>query len=255
MKAIHFVSLLILTLFYSCGGKSADPVEAPKLEKFELTYFDGGGMIDMSERIFISDTLCYWQYHRYGRETLVNYQLSKEEMNALTEFLIEHHYDEIESDKKGFVADRGGSVISIKQESGVLELNNNGSFFIGEKWLSDYNAIKDYIYDLNETKVEALKIDVMVKLDESLFSSPNTITCDFNGRKVFESIEGDLNHSFQAKAYPGLNELTVFSLMTDSIDVNGKNAVELQQNLFVECAQDQQITVGMVDGKIVEIKD
>lgn len=249
MNITRTLALTLMGWMISCSVENKVTEESQRIEKFELTFYHEGGMLPISERIFISDSICYWQYLRYNRETIVNYDLNEDDMQTLSNVLVDHHFDEIQSSRKGHVMDRGGTVISIKQESGVHELNNNGSFFVEEEWLADFKAIKEFIYEMNQTEVERKKVPISVELDESLFGPKKRIKCVFNSEPAFESNSEDVLRSFETRAHIGLNELTVYSFANDSTS-NPNQKADLQQNLFVNCAENSVISVGLVAGKI-----
>lgn len=238
---MKFSALFLTVGFFvlsACSTNIADDAAQPKLNNFEVTYYSGGGMLPVTQRIFISDSLCYWEYDRYNRETIVRWNISPDEMSALANVLERHKYNEITTTKKNGVMDRGGEVISVKDESGVVELNNNGRFFIEEEWLDDFNAIGKYIYQLNSSKVNASKMDVQVTVDQSLISSDRIVRCDFNHEKVFDSDSASYSNPFNAKAYVGLNEVTVFTYFRDSLGYYGNEVVDQQQNLFINFIPD-----------------
>jgi len=90
-------------LFYSCALKAGDKNKIPvgdfpdiSPSDLEITYSENGGMLNISERLFISKDSCFYEKNKYGNIARVDFNLSDSSLDSVYDAIRENKFDEIE---------------------------------------------------------------------------------------------------------------------------------------------------------------
>ena len=261
--SIFFSCCVALGLLLSCKSTSdsVDDQESSQFSPatFEISYYNGGGMLPMSENVLISSNESHWKYFRYGKEILVNWDTSPEELKELYGFLKKHNYSKIVSKSEGEVFDRGGLRVTIKNGEETIEIDNSGSNFIEEKWSADYKAIKQHLDDFVNTKVYHKKLNISMASSSTILSLQEKyeISVFVDGEKGMDSESREVSASPTFKVFEGVNKVDIRAFYRDSIGTYG-NKVSFQQDMiFLEATKaTRSLFLDFVDGKFtVKFRD
>ncbi len=135
-------------------------------EKLSIVLTMNGGMQLYTKEIYISYDSCKYTVNRYGTIQQVNYQLSKDEINELYQYLINQQIGKIKSNYKP-VYDRGGYTISIIADGKQVFVDNSGAKFIKKKYLVNFDNIVDTLIYINKKATEQFKINVYFDIDSA----------------------------------------------------------------------------------------
>jgi len=257
-KFAFFIFLLIIMAQISCKTSSNSSEEKNTTEfsasTFEINYFEGGGMIPESRNVLISKEVSYWKFFRYGKETVVNWNTSEDELKELYQFLKKHNYSKIACEKKGQVYDRGGMTVNIKNGTSEVEINNSGSFFIEEKWLEDYKAIKKKLTDFMNTKVYHKKLNVRMSSSAQILELQHKyeISVHVDGEMGMDSESRQTGASPTFKVFEGLNKIDIRAFYRDSTGDYGNKVSYQQDMIFLEATKaTRTLFLDFVGGKFV----
>lgn len=92
---MNFIIALSL-LFLSCALKTEDKNKIPndfpdkRPSDFAIIYSESGGMLNISERIFISKDSCFYEKNKYSNIARVNFNLRVSSLDSLYNVVCEN---------------------------------------------------------------------------------------------------------------------------------------------------------------------
>ena len=202
-----------------------------KAENLVIKLNEGGGMLPIWYKTYISKDSAYWLYDRYGYETIVRWVPSKGELDELYDKLKSDKFDKIKSDCEGQVYDRGGISIEIEVNSKEYKINNSGNCFIQEKYLESYNSVLGAIVSYEQRKVKEQFIQIPLEVSNSLINSGYDVEIEINnGRSSFIPSFDTL--VYNGNFYPGPNEFIIKLNYKDSTNYYGSPENYVYEQMF-----------------------
>ena len=247
--------LLFLTACPEPSGDDNDSENNSELpdsfEKLSISMYDGGGMLPVSFKTEINNDSAYWQYRRYGNETIINWTPTEKELNDLYSELKANDMNLIKADCGGEVFDRGGLSIKFVIDGTSYDVDNSGNCFIQEKWKEKYHNI-----------VTALTKYRTDKVNEQMLSKPIEVTDAFlncgydpeiqvvSSEHIFIPSKDTVTRS--SELYPGINEFIVRLNYKDSTDYYGSPANFAYEQFFDTVYTDsKKILIDWKDEKVL----
>jgi hypothetical protein len=189
--------LLSLLFLYSCNLKSEDnkivndvfPETRPP--NFKIIYNQNGGMLNISESVYISADSCSFEKNKYGNTVRVNFMLDSRQIDSLYTKLRENKFNEIETYNKT-VYDRGGSTVSVTVGDTVLVKSNSGFSFIQNEWADEYSNISGVTYALAQAEWNKKSRDFIIIVANSLKDKNGYVMFDNNN--VFDGKDDRITH-------------------------------------------------------------
>ncbi len=198
--------LLTLFFFHSCNLKSdwdkhfrnVFPENRPS--DVVIIYSENGGMLNISEKIFISQDSCYYEKNKYGNIVKVDFILNAKELDSLYNIVRKNKFNEIETYSKT-VYDRGGSFVSVMFGDTDFIKSNSGFSFIEKDWIEEYSNISGIINSTAQNAWNKKSRDFVVIVDNSLKDESGYIMFDnfriFDGADVHFDDNGEMTDTLK----------------------------------------------------------
>lgn len=168
----------------SCSNVSAkkDFFPEKRPSDFTVIYNSHGGMLRISEKIYISADSSYFEKDRYGMKVRLNFNVSNGMLDDLYDVLKKNRFNEIEifSEK---VYDRGGNSVRVISNDSIILVNNSGIIFIDKDWVNEYSAITAAIMKISDNAWNEKARDFKIIVDKSLNDENGYVM--FDEYKVF----------------------------------------------------------------------
>ena len=254
-----FCIILILTSCKTNASSNQENNDDFDAATFVISSYEGGGMIPVDEKVLISKEESHWIYNRYGKETVVSWNTSEEELKTLYQFFKKHNYSKIESRSEGEVFDRGGLTINIEMSGTETEINNSGSYFISEKWMDDYKAIKKKLNDFVNTKIYENKLRVAMSTTVNVQEAIDLyeISVFVDEEKGLDTESNEINPAPTFQVFEGWNKINIRAFYRDSTGAYSGKVSYQQDQIFLKATKNtQSLVLDYVNGKfVVEFKD
>ena len=220
-------------------------------DKFVIRLSDGGGMLPISEDIYISKDTAHWTYLRYRNETVISWIPTKEEIDSLYTTFKENKIDQIKSDCEGEVFDRGGTRIDIDINQNDYRLDNSGNCFVMDKWADNYKAVSSAIRKYTTRKVNAQMLEIVISPSDSLLLANYNLTLVVNDEHIF-TYDGEKPSEKTIKMYPGANQFYMQFFYKDSVNSYGTPITFKSDQLFIDVTdKTHKVVVDFSAGKFV----
>ena len=263
MKYLAIILLLSIGLV-NCGGPQGDEKgeEGSGLtlpdnpEKIEITYHDGGGMMDLSSSAYISLDSCTWDYRRNGHEKHLTFSATETEVRDLYQVFYLSEFQLIESKSEGEVYDRGGVGITLQADDVFYDIDNSGSNFIETEWKDNWQDVSNAITEFVRKKQDDYLVECFVKIDESILSLEQPFNVGIDGAPLYNSDEDlfsdeDKENGFKVFELAGATELDLNLYYSDSLDTYGGKMSQLWiSEGFNFSADNNVITFYLEDGRL-----
>ena len=229
----------ILLLLSACSGTQEEGTDGnsggdlpEKAEKIKVTWGDGGGMLDLSTQIYISNDSCSWNYRKNGYEKHIGFEVSESELNGLYKVFVDNEFNKIKARSEGEVYDRGGVGISLDVDGEFYRADNSGSNFIEADWTENWRNVSSAITSLADSKMEEKKFEARVLLDESILELNYPMNVSVDGPILYTSDDGPMNpnqraEGFKVQLLEGPTEIDVYLFYPDSLNSYGGKATYL----------------------------
>ncbi|MEO8666749.1 MAG: hypothetical protein ABI462_14755 [Ignavibacteria bacterium] len=185
---MNFIILTLLFL-YSCnlklaGNKTTDDVFPEKRPSdFTIVYSENGGMLDISETMFISKDSCYYEKNKYRNIVRVDFRLSDAALDSIYDEVVKNKFNEIETYSKK-VYDRGGNSISVSFGDTNFRVSNSGFSFIEKDWTEEYKSVMETVSRYAESEWEKKSSEFLITIENSVNDRVGYIM--FDNFKVFD---------------------------------------------------------------------
>jgi hypothetical protein len=203
-----FLFLVLFSLSACQPPESQLPAERPA--DFSLSYSSSGGMLPIGENLTLTAGTSTYEYYDHGNTTLVEFELTEQELNDLYQWLRQNRFDLIET-RSEQVFDRGGESISINWGTTHYNVSNSGLSFIEEDWQEEWGNVLGAVTDLMQRKLEEQRVVYTIVLDRSL--TGETVSIYLNNGPVFSGVvenADDLDAiTFPQQQLPGVARLVV----------------------------------------------
>jgi hypothetical protein len=255
--ALPFFLLLLTACPEAEGENSANSNDLPaSAEGFIFTWYNGGGMINMSYNAYVCGDSAYWLYDRNGYETILRWNPSKDDIDKFYGDLRDQEFNKITSNCDNEVYDRGGDSYGIEVDGKEYEINNSGNCFIDEKWRSNYTKLNEIMNAYLNQEIEKQMLPIDVVAGENLINSEYLVKIDLeNGFGGFNANKDTSRMNYNL--YPGYNQISVQMFFKDSTNYYGTPATFAYESLFLEVnAATKSVWIDRVDNKFtIEAKD
>ncbi len=193
LKSSSFLGLAILLNSCGEGGDSVDyssDSDLPETFKtLEIEWGEGGGMEYRSESIMLYPDSGRWELNDEGHIKSVLFQISKEEINGIYDWLRKNRFDRIESEDRGHVDDRGGIHIYATVDGERYGAGESGGTFIKDEYLENWGNVSDSIHRFAMSKVNAQYQHRTVFFDPSMMDTTYYLYFDLEGEIFYNQPE------------------------------------------------------------------
>lgn len=240
MKRLIFI-LPLAFLLTACPDSTIDEDltgEKPEgtAENIEIRLSVDGGMMPVTESIYISRDSAYWSLWRSQHTTKINWTPTKEQIDNIYEVMVNNHYSEIKSDCEGEVFDRGGTDIYFTVDGEKHEIRNSQNCFIKEKWGSSYAAINKAIRSHADEEIAKQMFEIQVDPQANLINSGYLLTLNINNEVVYK-YDGDAPAPRDMAVYPGYNEVYLQLFYKDSTTSYGSPKTYISGQEYINITQ------------------
>jgi hypothetical protein len=226
----NYFFLLIIYSGISCNASKL-PVQMPVDLKIEL--YDGGGMMDISESIYISAESSYIEYNHYRAINKVYIPVSKKELEQLYRTFVENKFDHI-STYESETYDRGGTTIYLRWKDNDIDISNSGSTYIENSDEDNYNNIVDSIYKLVNSKVEIQKQNLSIVLDKNITDLNKIISYSIDESLSYNSERDGIIAKNEIKILKGEHHLEMYLTNNTQPSYNRKNHASLHSKINID---------------------
>lgn len=262
MKKIALVGLILMN--FSCsestvGGANEPGKDSDLPEKYSslvIRWNDGGGMLDMSESIYLSEERSEWIFHKDGHDKKIEFTSSTKELSDLYNYLREQSFDKIKTHSEGQIYDRGGIDIYVDVDDKTFKVNNSGSTMLVDKWVSNWKNCSSKIHEFAEQKVAEKRFPLQLLLDSSINTDEYFIRLTANEELLAHTEDESLNqkqldNGWDIQAFPAENEFELHLYYKDSTNSYGGKISYASERFWEELNPDiKKITLLLNEGKL-----
>src|SRR6266498_1345509 len=146
MKMLIILSFLLFLRSCSFNEKTSESLPETMPEKFSISYNNGGGMVYLSESMYISEDSCNYIYNNGGAISKIKFSITKDELSNIYKTFYDNRFDKIKSHNEQ-IYDRGGISISLSWYPGkyVSQADAGMTLIIKNRqseWSSCVNALE-----------------------------------------------------------------------------------------------------------------
>ncbi|MEX1002085.1 MAG: hypothetical protein WDZ35_08215 [Crocinitomicaceae bacterium] len=230
MKVFTLIATIgLFFLLTACPeGQKKGPPKSPG--ELVIQWNDGGGMLPVSEAIYISNDSCSWKYWRYQAETVISWKAKKKELDDLYAVMVKNKFDQVTSTNEGQVYDRGGVSIHIEVDDQKYKIDNSGSSFIADQWQGNFSAISHAIQTYAKEKVNLQLLELPLNVAEEIDHLPFDITLRINNQVIYDPKNNLPFESKKVSVYPGDNRFEISLFYADSSNKYGGKVLHEQLN-------------------------
>ena len=230
---------LVLLGLVGCGRGSAT-----RPDDFAVRLREDGGMTPFSRNILLTSGVSEDETFLNGVVLRVQFELTETNLTALYEAVVDNRFDSIRADVEEGVYDRGGTSIGVQTSGEMVWVYDNGTSFVRERCLDEYEAIYAAAFQLVTAQPDAAAGSFTLTWDEKL---------TWGGWEIEVAVGGD----YLGMTEPELmtTEVTVFSRnaaasypITLSNSVNGNTAT-----FTLDMSQHQQLFLSQESGEPVMV--
>lgn len=212
------ITILLINLFIisaGCGllsNNDNDKLPSTRPDKLQISYSVSGGMMNYSERCFISADSCWYKYHYGEADSKINFKLTNEELDNLYKVFVDNKFYKI-STREEMVYDRGGTSMSVNWADGKrASVSNSGMSFVDKSWSSEWNACGNAIEKIIKEQKEKNSNDFIIHLDSSMYNNEVYVQLNFDAlfpKANLFSKDNSPSVPVKTKLMPGSHSLSV----------------------------------------------
>lgn len=231
LSLLFILSIVVLPAFGCHMPGTKLPTMMPKDLTIEL--YEGGGMQNKSETIFLSIDSSYVEYNNYGARNKIYLAISKTELEQLYSVFFDNNFGGILT-KEEETHDRGGTSVSLRWNDNYVHKNNSGSTYISNADEDNYKTVVDAIYNLVNLKINVQKQDLTIILDKSITDLNKIISYSINETDSYNSEQDSLKEKKLIRILSGHHHLDVYLTNNTQPSYMRQNHAYLQEKINIE---------------------
>lgn len=212
MAKLNLFWMSVFTIFSQCTQSQSPQSKLPaKLpEKFNIRFYDGGGMLPQSDEIYISKDSCYLEYFYNQARNKIYFSLTQEELEQLYQVFVKNQFHKIKADEEKEVYDRGGTHLSLMIDNQYIDKSDSGLSFIQANWKQAYGQCVSAVRQIATQKTAALKKDIKIQLDSSISESGHIVSLQIADSQFnyYSEVQG-IQTQMTVSLYPGQHSLGI----------------------------------------------
>lgn len=221
MKMLIILSFLLFLKSCSVNEKAGEPLPKSMPDKFSISYNNGGGMVYLSESMFISQDSCNYIYNNGGAISKIHFKVTIDELGSLYKTFYQNEFDRIKSHNET-IYDRGGISVSLRWGQGkYVSKQDAGMTIIDKNWQKEWSACINELEELMSKKISEQEKEFKVKISNELSDTLRSFTLD--NKTVFSNNE-KTNLTKTIKLIPGEHHIGIgFKTKFENIHITSES--------------------------------
>ncbi len=174
MPTITLYLCLMLVFFFGCSK-----LPPSRTTSFSVRLTDDGGMLPVSNQIFISSKFCSLKSSYQQIDNEQTFELPDAVMDSLYQIIYQNKFDCIKTISRK-VHDRGGTSIELKINDLTARVSNAGMSFVQSDWTKQYGNVQQAIKNVTRQWLDTHIIRVPVVLDSTLIAKYGSFEIQLN---------------------------------------------------------------------------
>ena len=255
MKNAFVVTILLSCCVLLTGCPENSNGDEPTKDSYDnlvIEFYDGGGMLPVTEKFYISNDSASWFYDRFGGETTISWIPKPEDLQSIYKTLIENDYTNIISIVEGEVFDRGGIVLNFTVDGTHTEINNSGNSFVDGGKRTEYNNILQKLKTYVDGEVQKQLISIPVQIGTGITSCNYDLKVDVNDVTVYQTYDDLKSLPLNVFCYPGENRIECSMFYKDSLGYYDNKVSYYYEAYFTEIVSEADtLTLEIIENKLI----
>ncbi len=179
MPTITLYVCFMLVFFFGCSK-----LPPTRTTSFSIRLTDDGGMLPVSNQIFISSKFCSLSSNYQQIENELIFELPDAVLDTLYQIIYQNKFDCIKTARR-MVNDRGGTSIELKINDLTARVSNAGMSFVQSDWTKQYGNVQQAIKNVARQWLDTHIVTVPVELDSALLAKHGGFEITLNRHAIF----------------------------------------------------------------------